>query len=73
MEKLSVRRNRELAVPKYQKTAKAEKHAGPDQARPAAGAGKAAATVSETLRQLMGRVTQVGRQAQEVVRPIQQC
>jgi len=72
MEKLSVRRNRELAVPKYQKTAKAEKHAGPDQARPAAGAGKAAATVSETLRQLMGRVTQVGRQAQEGRRTLQQ-
>ncbi len=72
MEKLSVRRNRELAVPKYQKTAKAEKQAGPDQARPAAGAGKAAATVSETLRQLMGRVTQVGRQAQEGRRTLQQ-
>ena len=65
MGELSVRRNRELAVPRYQKTAKAEKQAGTEQARQTAGANKAAATVSETLRQLMGRATQAGRQARE--------
>ena len=71
MGELSVRRNRELTVPRYQKTAKAEKQAGADQARPAAESNKAAATVSETLRQLMGRVTQVGRQVREGRRTLQ--
>lgn len=71
MGELSVRRNRELTVPRYQKTAKVEKQVGAEQARPAAESNKAAATVSETLRQLMGRVTQVGRQVREGRRTLQ--
>ena len=50
MEKLSVRRNRELTVPRYQKTGKTEKQDSAGPARPAAGQKRAAATVSETLR-----------------------
>lgn len=71
MGELSIRRNRELAAPRYQKMAKTEKQAGPDQLRQTSGQDKAAATVSETLRQLMGRVTQVGRQAREGRRMLQ--
>ena len=57
MEKLSVRRNRELTAARYQKTGRTEKQDSAGPARPAAGPKKAAATVSDTLRQLMGRVT----------------
>ena len=71
MGELSIRRNRELAAPRYQKMAKTEKQAGSDQIRQASGPDKAAATVSETLRQLMGRVTQAGRQAREGRRMLQ--
>ena len=71
MGELSVRRNREMAVPKYQKSAKTEKQSGPEQARPAARSGRTSATVSETLRQLMGRITQAGRQAREGRRTLQ--
>ena len=71
MGELSVRRNREMAVPKYQKSAKTEKQSGPEQARPAARSGRTSATVSETLRQLMGRITQAGRQAREDRRTLQ--
>ena len=65
MGELSIRRNRELAASRYQRTGKAEKQSGARQTQPAARTNKAAATVSETLRQLMGRVTQAGRQARE--------
>ena len=71
MGELSIRRNRELTVPRYQKAAKTEKQAGAEQIRQTAGANKAAATVSETLRQLMGRITQVGRQVREGRRTLQ--
>ncbi len=71
MEKLSVRRNRELTVPRYQKTGKTEKQDSAGPARPAAGQKRAAATVSETLRKLMGWVTQAGRQAREGRRTLQ--
>lgn len=71
MGELSIRRNRELSVPRYQKMARTEKQTGPDQIRQTSGRDKAAATVSETLRQLMGRVTQVGRQAREGRRMLQ--
>lgn len=71
MEELSVRRNRVSAAPQYQKAARAEKQAGTEQSRQASGANKAAATVSETLRQLMGRITQVGRQVREGRRTLQ--
>ena len=71
MGELSVRRNRELSVPRHQKTGRTEKQAGAGPAQPAVGPKKAAATVSETLRQLMGRVTQAGRQAREGRRTLQ--
>ena len=70
MGELSVlRRNREMAVPQYQKLGKAEKQSA------AAGtqrtANRAAVTVSETLRQLMGRVSQTDRQVREGRRTLQ--
>ena len=71
MGELSVRRNRELSVPRHQKTGRTEKQAGAGPAQPAVEPKKAAATVSETLRQLMGRVTQAGRQAREGRRTLQ--
>ena len=69
MGELSVRRNRGMSVPRYQGTARAEKQAGAAQSRPAAG--RASATVSETLRQLMGRVSQVERHIREGRRTLQ--
>ena len=70
MGELSVCRNRELAVRRFQGTSKTEKQAAAGQAKPAAVGGKAA-TVSETLERLMGRVTQAGRQAREGRRTLQ--
>lgn len=70
MGELSIRRNREISVPQYKKLGKTEKQAGASQIqRPVSQ--KAADSVSETLRQLMSRVTQVGRQAQEGRRTLQ--
>ena len=54
MGELSVRRNRELALLRYQGKGKVEKQAGVK--LPQQTANRAAATVSETLRQLMSRV-----------------
>ena len=57
MGELSIRRNRGLNVPRFEKTEKsekAEKQSGAAQVRQPAG--RAAATVSQTLRQLMSRV-----------------
>ena len=71
MGELSIRRNRELAVSRYQGMDKAEKQAAAGRIRQAAGPSRAAATVSETLRQLMTWVTQAGRQAQEGRRTLQ--
>ncbi|MDE6281847.1 MAG: hypothetical protein K2M15_08710, partial [Oscillospiraceae bacterium] len=71
MGELSIRRNRELAVSRYQRTDKTEKQAGTGQTQKAANPNRAAATVSETLRQLMARVTQAGRQAREGRRTLQ--
>ena len=73
---LSVRRNRELALTSYQGTAKTEKQSGASSAsrtQQTAGTsqGRAADTVSETLRQLMTQVTQAGRQAREGRRTLQ--
>ena len=65
MGELSVRRNRELAVSRYQGTNKTEKQTAAGQTRQTTNPNRAAATVSETLRQLMSRVTQAGRQARE--------
>ena len=64
MGELSIRRNREISVPQYKKLGKTEKQAGTAQAQRPVGQ-RAADSVSETLRQLMSRVTQAGRQAQE--------
>lgn len=69
MGELSVRRNRNLAVPRYQGAGKAEKQAGVSQTRQTAN--RAAATVSETLRELMGRVSQAERHLREGRRTLQ--
>ena len=71
MGELSIRRNRELASARYQRMDKAEKQAATGQIRRTAGANRAAATVSETLRQLMTRVTQTERQYREGRRTLQ--
>ena len=66
MGELSIRRNRGLNLPRFErteKTEKTEKQTGTAQTRQTAG--RAAATVSQTLRQLMSRVDQTGRQARE--------
>ena len=72
MGELSIRRNRGLNVPRFEKAEKSEKtekQSGPAPAsRPA---GRAAATVSQTLRQLMNWVDQAGRQAREGRRALQ--
>ena len=71
MGELIVRRNRGMTVTRYERTGKAEKQAGPSQAPKTAGANRAPATVSDTLRELMTRVTQLGRQAWEGRRTLQ--
>ena len=71
MGELGIRRNRALSVPQYQKMGKAEKQTGVTRPQVQKPAGKAAATVSETLRQLMGRVTQVERHIREGRRTLQ--
>ena len=63
MGELSVRRNRGFAVSRYQEMSKVEKKTGVSQTqRPAS---RAAATVSETLKQLMTRVDQTERYIRE--------
>ena len=69
MGELSVRRNREAAVPRFKGTGKTEKAAGAAKTQKAPG--RAAATVSETLRRLMGQVDQAGRQLREGRRTLQ--
>lgn len=69
MGELSVRRNRKITVPRYQGMGKAEKQAGA--AKTQQTANRAAATVSETLRQLMTRVSQVERHVREGRRTLQ--
>ncbi|MBD5083524.1 MAG: hypothetical protein HDT33_00240 [Clostridiales bacterium] len=71
MGELSVRRNRELAVSRYQGMNKTEKQTGTSQTQQASKPNRTAATVSETLRQLMTWVTQAGRQAREGRRTLQ--
>ena len=66
MGELSIRRNRGQTVPRFEKAEKTEKTGKQSGAAPARQtAGRAAATVSQTLRQLMSRVDQAGRQARE--------
>lgn len=69
MGELSVRRNRGFAVPRYQGTGKAEKKTSVDQTRKTGG--RAVVTVSETLRELMDRVSQVERYVREGRRTLQ--
>ena len=69
MSELSIRRNRGLNVPRFEKAEKSEKQSGTAQVRRPAG--RAADTVSQTLRQLMSRVDQAGRQAREGRRALQ--
>ncbi len=69
MGELSVRRNRGFAVPQYQRTEKTEKQTGSNQVRRPDS--RAAATVSETLRQLMTRVSQAERYVREGRRTLQ--
>ena len=66
MGELSIRRNRGLNMPRFEKTEKSEKSEKQSGAVPARRtAGRASATVSQTLRQLMSRVDQADRQARE--------
>ena len=68
MGELSVRRNRGFAVPQYQRTEKAEKPAG---SKPAQRPDNRAATVSETLRELMTRMDRAERYVREGRRTLQ--
>jgi len=70
MGELSIRRNREISVLRYQKADKSDKQSGVGQMQKAVSAQKAD-TVSETLRQLMGRVDQAGRHLREGRRTLQ--
>ena len=66
MGELSVRRNRGLNLPRFEKaekTEKSEKQTGTARTRQTAD--RAAATVSQTLRQLMSRVDRTSRQVRE--------
>ena len=69
MGELSIRRNRNISVPRYQGTGKAEKQSA--SAKVPQGPGRTAATVSDTLRQLMSRVSQVERHIREGRRTLQ--
>lgn len=69
MGELSVRRNKNISVPRYQGAAKAGKQAAAAKTQPAPG--RTAATVSETLRQLMARVDQAQRHVREGRRALQ--
>ena len=55
MGELSIRRNRNISVPRYQGTGKAEKQSA--SAKVPQGPGRTAATVSDTLRQQIGRAS----------------
>ena len=65
MGELSIRRNREIATPRFQKMSKAEKQTGTGSTQAQRPANRTSATVSETMRQLMGRITQVERHIRE--------
>ena len=69
MGELSIRRNKNISVPRYQGTAKAEKQSGAAKAQQVPG--RAADTVSETLRRLMTQVSQVDRHVREGRRTLQ--
>ena len=68
MGELSIRRNREIAAPRYQKMAKTEKQTSTSSVQTAKLAmpdKREATTVSETLRQLMSRVNQEERHTRD--------
>ena len=69
MGELTIRRNRGFAVPPYQGTAKTEKKAAAGQAQSVSRTTGFA--VSETLRQLMSRVSQAENQSRESRRTLQ--
>lgn len=69
MGELSIRRNRNVSVPRYQGTGKAEKQSA--SAKVQQGPSRTAATVSDTLRQLMTRVNQAERHIREGRRTLQ--
>ena len=68
MGELAIRRNRGFAVPRYQGAAKGEKTQGSTSAKAAA---RTTVTVSETLRQLMSRVSQAEGHIRESRRTLQ--
>lgn len=66
MGELSIRRNRKIATPQYMKMGKAEKQSSTSPIQTQRPAGRApSATISETMRKLMGQVTQVERHIRE--------
>lgn len=67
MGELAIRRNRSFAVPQYQAVSKAEKQTGSMQSRKVS----AGFTVSETLQQLMSRVSQAESRSRESRRTLQ--
>ena len=69
MGELSIRRNKSISVPRYQGTAKAEKQSAATKTQQAPG--RAADTVSETLRRLMTQVSQTERHVREGRRTLQ--
>lgn len=69
MGELSIRRNKNISVPRYQGTAKAEKQSAATKTQQAPG--RTADTVSETLRRLMTQVSQTERHAREGRRTLQ--
>lgn len=69
MGELAIRRNRNISVSRYQGTGKTEKAAGSTQSRKAAGT--AGFTISETLQELMSRVSRVEGRSRESRRALQ--
>lgn len=69
MGELAIRRNRNISVSRYQGTGKTEKAAGSTQSRKVAGT--AGFTISETLQELMSRVSRVEGRSRESRRALQ--
>lgn len=69
MGELAIRRNRGFAVPQYQGTGKSEKTASSTQSGKVAG--KAGFTISETLQELMSRVSRMESRSRESRRALQ--
>lgn len=69
MGELAIRRNRNISVSRYQGTGKTEKAADSTQSRKVAGT--AGFTISETLQELMSRVSRVEGRSRESRRALQ--